>query len=91
MTTNRIERFGHKVIVWWRTTQQIFPKNFCQNNCNEIAKDANFHFSYYKPMETLSCHSNKSAWATGIKNVIFVEANAVNISAMFQLCHHYGF
>ena len=43
-TTNQIERFGHKVIVSWRTTQQIFPKNFCQNNCSEIEKMPIFTF-----------------------------------------------
>ena len=34
-------------------------------------------------MET--CHSNQSAYATAIKNNIFAEANAMNISATFQL------
>ena len=27
MTTNQIERFGQKVYVWYRTTQQTFLKN----------------------------------------------------------------
>ena len=27
-------------------------KNFCQNICNEIAINANFHFPHYKSMET---------------------------------------
>ena len=36
-------------------------------------------------METLSCHSNQSAFAIALKNNIFVEANAMNISAKFQL------
>ena len=40
-------------------------------------------------METLSCHSNQSAYATAIKkNNIFVEVNAMNISAKFQLYPH---
>ena len=29
--------------------------------------NANFYFSHYKSMETLSCHSNESTWATTIK------------------------
>ena len=36
-------------------------------------------------METLSCHSNQSAWAMAIKSNIFVEANVRNNSAKFQL------
>ena len=60
-------------------------KNFCQNICNKTAIKANFHFSHYKSMETLSGHSNQSAYATAIKNNRFVEANAMNISAKSQL------
>ena len=41
-------------------------------------------------METLSCHSNESTWAI-IKNIIYVEANAINIYANFQLHPPYGF
>ena len=36
-------------------------------------------------METLSCHSNQSAYATAIKAIVFVEANAMNSSAKSQL------
>ena len=41
-------------------------------------------------METSSCHSNESTWATAIKNIIFVEANVMNISAKFQFHPTYG-
>ena len=34
---------------------------FCQNICFEIAINANFHFSHYKSMATISCHSNQSS------------------------------
>ena len=44
----------------------------------------NFHFSHYKSMETLSCHSNQSAWATAIKKNI-VEAIVRNNFAKFEL------
>ena len=43
------------------------------------------HFSHYKSMETLSCHSNESTWAMTIKNIIYVEANVMNMYAKFQL------
>ena len=41
-------------------------------------------------METLSCHSNESTWATTIKNTIYVEANVMyvhvcNVSASSPL------
>ena len=40
-------------------------------------------------METLSCHSNQSEYATAIKkNNLFVKANAMNIFAKFQLYPH---
>ena len=42
-------------------------------------------------METFSCHSNESTWATTIKNIIYVEANVMNIYAKFQLHLPYGF
>ena len=50
-----------------------------------------FHFSHYKSMETLSCHSNESTRATGIKNTPYVEPNVMNIAAKFQLHPSYGF
>ena len=37
-------------------------------------------------METLSCHSNESTWAMTIKNIIYVEANVMNMYAKFQSC-----
>ena len=40
------------------------------NICSETAKIANFHFSYYKSMETISCHSNRSSYPVGTKNIL---------------------
>ena len=34
-------------------------------------KIANFHFSHYKFMGTISWHSNQSSYPTGIKNITF--------------------
>ena len=42
-------------------------------------------------METLSCHSKQSAWATAINNNIVVEANVINMYAKFQLHPPYDF
>ena len=48
---NQTERFGQKVYICWRTTQQTFLKKFCPNIANEIAINANFHFIHYKSIE----------------------------------------
>ena len=62
-----------------------FLEKVHQNTCNEteIIVQANFQFSHYKSMETLSCHNNQSINATARKNCHFVEANAMNISAKY--------
>ena len=36
-------------------------------------------------METLSCYSDESTRATAIKNIVFVEADVMNIFTKFQL------
>ena len=70
--------------------QKHFSKTFVK--ISAVTKiNANFLFSHYKYMETLSCHSNKSTWAMTIKNIIYVEADVINIYAKFQLHPPYGF
>ena len=49
-------------------------KHICENksnNSNERAEVMKFHFSHYKSMETISCHSNQSSYPTGTKNITF--------------------
>ena len=53
--------------------------------CSNTEIHANFHFSHYKSLETLSCHSNNN------KNIIYVEANVMNMYAKFQLHAPHGF
>ena len=60
------------------------------NISNETAKTVNFHFSHYKSMGTISCHSNQS-YATGIKKALYVEANVINVYAKYQLYPPNGF
>ena len=51
----------------------LLKKHFCKkslNICSETAKIANFHFSHYKSMEAISCHSNQSSNPIGTKNNI---------------------
>ena len=51
----------------------LLEKHFCKKNlntCSETAKIANFHFSHYKSMETISFHSNQSSYPIETKNII---------------------
>ena len=43
------------------------------------------HFSHYKSMETLSCHSNQSSYPPGIKNTNYVEATVRNMYTKYRL------
>ena len=56
-----------------------------------LAEIVNFHFSHYKSMGTISCHSNQSSYPTGIKNTTYVEANVLSIYAKFRLHPPYSF
>ena len=58
---------------------------------NDLAEIVNFHFSHYKSMGTISCHSNQSAYLTEIKNTIYVEANVLSMYAKFRVHPPYGF
>ena len=75
----------------------LLNKYFCKkkktnsNIPNDLAEIVNFHFSHYKSMETISCHSNQSSYPTEIKNTTFVEANVLSMYAKFQLHPLYGF
>ena len=71
--------------------QKHFCKTFFQNICSDTEINANFHFSHCKSTETISCYSNESTWATTIKNIIYVEANVMNMYAKFQLHPNYNF
>ena len=69
----------------------LLNKHLCKkkiNIPNDLAEIVNFHFSHYKSMETLSCHSNQSSYPTGIKNITFVEGNILSKYAKFWLILH---
>ena len=68
----------------------ISVKKF-SNIPNDLAEIVNFHFSHYKSMGTISCHSNQSSYATGIKNLTYVEANVLSKYAKFRPHPSYGF
>ena len=72
----------------------LLNKHFCKkksNILNDLAEIVNFHFSHYKSMGTISCHSNQSSYLTGIKNTTYVEANILSMYAKFRLHPLYGF
>ena len=72
----------------------LLNKHLCKkkpNIPNDLAEIANFHFSHYKSMETLSCHSNQSSYPTGIKIISFVDGNILSKYAKFRLHPSYGF
>ena len=51
----------------------LLNKHICEktnksNISSETAETVNFHFSHYKSMGTISCHSNHSSYPTGIKH-----------------------
>ena len=79
-------RMKHGVLL-----NKHFYKKKISNIPNDLAEIVNFHFSHYKSMETLSCHSNQSSNPTKIKNISFVEGNVLSKYAKFRLHPPYGF
>ena len=72
----------------------LLNKYFCKkksNIPNDLAEIVNFHFSHYKSMGAISCHSNQSSYPTGIKKKTYVEANVLSMYAKFRLHPLYGF
>ena len=74
----------------------LLNKYFCKkkkssNIPNDLAEIVNFHFSHYKSMGTISCHSNQSSDPTGIKNKTYVKANVLSMYAKFRLLPQFGF
>ena len=57
----------------------------------DLAEIVNFHYSHYKSIETLSCHSNQSSYPTEIKKITFVDGNILSKYAKFELHPPYGF
>ena len=75
---------------------RLLNKHFCKKNSNtciprDLAEIVDFHFSNYKSMETLSCHSNQSSYLTEIKNITFVDGNVLSKYAKFRLHPPYRF
>ena len=64
----------------------IYPQ-WLGKNCQFV----NFHFSHYKSMETLSCHSNQSSYPIKIKNITFIEGNVLSKYAKIWLHPPSGF
>ena len=60
--------------IWTKVAQNMDDYSISisvkTNIPNDLAEIVNFHFSHYKSMETLSCHSNQSSYPTKIKNIM---------------------
>ena len=93
-STNQIKRFGQNVVC---NMDDYSINIYVKKNSNissETAETVNFHFSHYKSMGTISCHSNQSSYLTGIKITTYEEANEPNVLSMyakFRLHPPYGF
>ena len=51
--------------------KEHFCKTFIKYICSDTAINANFHFSHYKSMVTISCHSNQSSYPIETKKNFF--------------------
>ena len=92
MATIQKVSFAHHFYAWLKTTRQIILENFKISAIRQKLKSILIFPHYmYKSVEILSCHSNQSIYATARKNNCFVEANAMNSSAKFQLFPQYSF
>ena len=86
-----------KSVIWTKVAQNMDDSSISisvkqkPNIPNDLAEIVNFHFSHYKSMETLSCHSNQSSYPTEIKNIPFVEGNVLSKYAIIRLHPPYGF
>ena len=72
----------------------LLNKHICEKNQTSPMRQQKLSissFPHYKSMGTISCHSNRSSYPTGIKNATYVEANVLSMYAKFQLHPPYGF
>ena len=62
-----------KSVIWTKFIED-YSRNISvkKSICSETAKIVNFHFSYYKWMETVSCHSNQTSYPIGTKIILFI-------------------
>ena len=70
----------------------LLNKHFCKkqnsNIPNDLAEIVNFHFSNYKSMEILSCHSNQSSYPTEIKDILFKRVMSLASMPSFSFILH---
>ena len=72
----------------------LLKEDFCKKNlntCSETAKIANFHFSHYKSMETISFHGNHSSYPTGPENTIIRFPGLQMLFVKFSKNQFHGF
>ena len=71
-TTSPTEKKNNTGPVWKELIclTDDYSRNISVKLCSEMTINANFHFSHYMSMATLSCHSNQSSYPVGTKNII---------------------
>ena len=79
----KVQMVDNSINISVRKKKSNIPSN--------LAEIVNFHFSHYKSMKTLRCHSNQSSYLNKIKNKTFVEGNVISKYAKFQLHPLYDF
>ena len=90
MATNQNEKFAYYFMLGGGLLNKQFLK--CSVKISAIRQQLKPIFIFpIISLWKLSCHSNQSAYATAINNNTLVEANAMNISAKFQLYPPYSF
>ena len=83
--TNQNKGLGQNLQETSNTSQYTFLQKQNSSVCNLSGKIADFHFSHYKYMETLSCHSNQRSYPPGIINTNYVEATVRNMYTKYRL------
>ena len=65
---------------------------FCKkksNIPNDLAEIVKFHFSHYKSMGTINCHSNQSSYPTGIKTQLMTDLDKSHMKRRALLNKHF--
>ena len=70
--------------------EYFFFENFPSMSPRQIKRFFNFHFSHFKSMVTLGCHSNQRYYPTRIRNTTYIEANVISMYDKFQLHTPFG-
>ena len=69
----------------------LLKKHFCKKKSKYLQWDSDFHFCHYKPMETISFHSNQSSYPIGTKNTSYSFPRPIVLYVKFGKNRLHGF